>query len=65
MMKAKRVGSPIAEEIIRENVTIFRHYLEKAIMVKDLVGHCELYTRGRHFLLLSQVQVKHKQIEPI
>ena len=51
MMKAKGVGSPIAEEIIRENVRIFRHYLEKAIMVTDLVGHCELYTRGRHFLL--------------
>ena len=47
MIKSKRDDCAINECIIRENVRIFRPYLEKTIMVKDLIGHFELFTRGK------------------
>ena len=36
----------ISEDSIRNNVNTFHEYLIKAIVVKDLVGHYELFTRG-------------------
>ena len=47
MIKSKRDDYAIDECIIKENVRIFRPYLEKAIVVKDLIGHFELFTRGK------------------
>ena len=44
----------ISEDSIKNNVNTFRDYLEKAIVVKDLVGHFELFARGIIFVRPSQ-----------
>ena len=40
----------ISEDSIRNNVNTFHDYFEKASVVKDLVGHYELFTRGTYIL---------------
>ena len=62
MMASKQDPCPpgtkdkISEEEINCNVNIFRHYLEKAIMARDLVGHFELFTREQRTELLHSVK---------
>ena len=41
------------EEIIKNNVGRFRNYLEKSIMIKDIVGHFKIFTREQRKLLLQ------------